>query len=247
MKRSEKVKTDQQIVDTVYAAKTDVKKADEFIRSYIPFIRSECSKFMGKICTESDDEFSIAMGAFYEAFIGYEKEKGSFISYSSLVIKSRIIDYSRKESRHKGDISIYEETEDKQPLIDKLPEEKDYFEDSENRSATREEIIELSKVMESFGISFSDVADNCPKQERTLESCSKAIRFATENRDLLDKLLRTKKLPISELAKGSGTERKTLERHRKYILAMLLIQTNVYEIIRGHLRRILNRKGETSK
>ena len=41
----------------------------------------------------------------------------------------------------------------------------------------------------------------------------------------------------------SGVERKTLERHRKYILAMLLIQTNGYEIIRGHLRHVLRRRG----
>ena len=247
MKRSEKVKKDRQIMKTVYDAKTDVKKADELIRSYIPFIRSECSKFMGKICNESDDEFSVAMSAFYEAIMNYEKEKGAFISYAALVIKSRLIDYSRKESRHKGEISIYEETEDEQPLIDKLPEENDYFEYSENRSATKEEIIELSEVMKSFGITFSDVADNCPKQERTMEVCRKVIKYASDDKDLLDRLLKTKKLPMAELVKGSGAERKTLERHRKYILAMLLIQTNGYEIIRGHLRRILNRKGESTR
>ena len=76
-----------------------------------------------------------------------------------------------------------------------------------------------------------------------MEACSSAIRYASENSHLLNELLRTKKLPLAQLAAGSGVERKTLERHRKYILAMLLIQTNGYEIIRGHLRHILKRKG----
>ena len=76
-----------------------------------------------------------------------------------------------------------------------------------------------------------------------MDACASAIRFAAENKYLLDELLRTKKLPMAQLVLGCGAERKTLERHRKYILAMLLIQTNGYEMIRGHLRHVLKGKG----
>ena len=55
---------------------------------------------------------------------------------------------------------------------------------------------------------------------------------------MLDRLERTGKLPISDLAEGSGVERKTLERHRKYLVALLLAYTNGFEIIRGHLCRL---------
>ena len=51
--------------------------------------------------------------------------------------------------------------------------------------------------------------------------------------------MRTKKLPLAALVRGAGVERKTLERHRKYVLAMLLILTNGYEIVRGHLQHVL--------
>ena len=50
-------------------------------------------------------------------------------------------------------------------------------------------------------------------------------------------------LPIAELASGSGVERKTLERHRKYMVAMLLAFTNGFEIIRGHLCRLDGGRG----
>ena len=50
---------------------------------------------------------------------------------------------------------------------------------------------------------------------------------------------RSGKLPIAELASGAGAERKTLERHRKYMVALLLIYTNGYEIIRGHLKQVM--------
>ena len=62
--------------------------------------------------------------------------------------------------------------------------------------------------MAEFGISFSDVADDSPRQERTMEACTAAIRFAAENRHLLDGLLKTGKLPLAQLAAGSGAERK---------------------------------------
>ena len=242
------MKNEHQIIHVVYAAKDDMQKADELIRNYIPFIRSEASKCISRLCTEQDDEFSIAMIAFHEAILGYERSRGAFFNYAAMLIRSRIIDYQRKETRHKGAISIYTETgDDDQTVMDKLADQRDYFEESANREAAKQEIEELSAVMAQFGVSFSDVADNGPKQERTLDACASAIRYAAENKHLLDELLKTKKLPMAQLVLGSGVERKTLERHRKYILAMLLIQTNGYELIRGHLRHVMKGKGGSLK
>lgn len=239
------METEHRIVTAVYGAKESTDKADDLIRNYIPFIRSEATKFLGRLCTDQDDEYSIAMMAFYEAIMGYERGRGTFLGYAALLIKSRLIDYTRKEARHQGQISLDEELggEDDRALVDTLADSRDYYEESAHREATRQEIEELSGVMAQFDVSFSDVADNCPRQERTMEACAKAIRYAGENKRLLDELLRTKKLPLAQLVQGSGVERKTLERHRKYILAMLLIQTNGYEIIRGHLYHVLKKGG----
>jgi len=243
------MRSEHQITRAVYAAKKDMQKADDLIRDYIPFIRSEASKYISRLCTEQDDEYSIAMIAFHEAILGYERGRGAFLSYASMLIRSRIIDFQRKEKRHQGHISLYTENgeDDQRTILDSVPDERDHFEEAASREATRQEIEELSAVMVDFGVSFSDVADNSPKQERTLNACAEAIRYAAENKFLLDELLRTKKLPMAQLVLGSGVERKTLERHRKYILAMLLIQTNGYEIIRGHLRHVLKRKGGSLK
>lgn len=51
------------------------------------------------------------------------------------------------------------------------------------------------------------------------------------------------KLPVAELAAGANVERKTLERHRKYLVAMLIAFTNGFEIIRGHLCRLDGGRG----
>ena len=238
------MQNEHQIIKAVYAAKNDLQKADDLIRDYIPFIRSEASRCTSRLCTEQDDEYSIAMIAFHVAILGYERNRGTFLSYASMLIRSRIIDFQRKESRHQAHLSLHAENDDTgRTIMEEVADERDHAEESANLEATKQEIEELSGVMARFGVSFSDVADNSPKQERTMAACMAAICYAAENSHLLDELLRTGRLPLAQLVSGSGAERKTLERHRKYILAMLLIQTNGYEMIRGHLRHDLNKKG----
>ncbi len=236
--------SEHQILRAVAQAKADNAKADELISAYVPFIRSEASKAAGRICTEQDDEYSIAMIAFHEAIMAYERARGAFLPFAALRIRSRIADYKRKESRHWGNVSTDEDFgEDGGTLLDTLADSRDHYDERDTREATRAEIAELSAVMARFGLSFTDVAENCPKQERTLSACAQVIREAAKDKGLLNDLLRTGKLPMARLCLLTKSDRKTLERHRKYILAMLLIQTNGYEIIRGHLRRALAAKG----
>lgn len=235
---------EHQIVQAVIAAKEDNEKADELIRQYIPFIRAEASKFLGQLCTESDDAYSIAMIAFHEAILGYRRERGAFLNYAALLIRNRLIDEQRKEKRHQGHLSLdAPDGEDDRTLLDQVADHRDHYTESHNLEATQQEIAELAAVMADFGVTFADIADNSPRQDRTRQACLVAIRHAIENRHLLDTLLETKKLPLQQLVQGSGSDRKTLERHRKYILAMLLIQTNGYEIIRGHLHHVWKKGG----
>ena len=230
------------ILEQVYAAKESVQAADQLIGDYLPFIRAETAKFLKRPPEEGrDDELSIAMIAFHEAIGGYAKHRGSFLKYASMLIRSRLIDYARKERRHRQTVSLDAPAagEESASLGETLSEERDHPEESAHRQATRQEIEELSRQMESFGVSLSDVADNCPKQQRTLQACRKALAYARENSWLLEELVHGKKLPLAKLSDGSGVERKTLERHRKYLVALLLIYTNGYEIIRGHLAQVM--------
>ncbi|HRR76282.1 MAG TPA: sigma-70 family RNA polymerase sigma factor [Ruminococcus sp.] len=229
-----------QIVSQVYKAKKDSHAADELIEAYMPFIRSETAKFLKRPPDSSDDELSIAMFAFYESIRNYSRLRGSFLKFASLQIKNRLIDYFRKEKRNKGLISLDQPDEDeKNELIDTISDDHDDYAETELREATQQEIAELSAQMNDFGVSMTDVADNSPRQKRTLEICNKAVRYARNNPDLLAEFLRTKKVPISRLAEGADVERKSLERHRRYLVAVLLICTNGYEIMRGHIMQVL--------
>ena len=232
---------EHKITQQVYAAKDDVLVADQLIGTYMPFIKAETAKFLKRPPMEGhDDELSIAMIAFHEAIGGYSRTRGAFLKYAAMLIRSRLIDYSRREQRHSRVISLDAPArEENTTLGEVLVGERDPHEETASRDATRAEIEELTRQMKEFGVDLSDVADNCPKQQRTLDACRKALQYARENPELLDDLLKTKRLPIGQLAAGSGVERKTLERHRKYMVALLLIYTNGYEIIRGHLKQVM--------
>lgn len=233
--------TEQNLADRVAQAKISRSTEDTLIQDYLPFIRSEASRFLGRTLMDNDDELSIALIAFHEAIHNYDEEKGTFLSLASLTIKSRLTDYFRKEKRHMGHVSMNTPVGDTDTEMGDLiiSEEDSPADRIITRDATRQEIAELAAQMADFGVSLSDVADNCPKQERNKAICLRAMQYARENTDILDEFLCTKRLPLAKLSEGSRTVRKTLERHRKYLIALLLICTNGYEIIRGHLKQVL--------
>lgn len=232
------MESNELIVQQVYAAKDDMQAADQLITSYKPFILAETARFMKRRPIEGqDEEISIAMIAFHEAVNGYSKTRGSFLKYASMLIKNRLIDHWRTNKRHRGQISLDEENsdDDDSTMLDSLSEKENPQEDRLRLQATQDEIAELAEQMKDFGVSMTDIAENSPKQERTLEACTKVINHAKENPELIEHFIETKRLPITKLAQGANVEKKTLERHRKYLVAMLLIYSNGYEIIRGHL------------
>ncbi|MBE6608117.1 MAG: RNA polymerase subunit sigma [Ruminococcaceae bacterium] len=237
------MRKDDMLVALINEAKEDVNAADEMIRTYMPFIKNETAKFLRRpVIEENDCELSIAMMAFYEAVQGYSQMRGAFFSYASVHIKSRLIDYARKERKHKNltPLETADGDEDEMSVTDKLTDGSDHAEEFSERNAARSEIEKFTKELEEFGLSLSDVSDHCPQQQRTLEACRKALDYAKENQEILDEFLRTKRLPIAQLSLGGGVERKTLERHRKYMVALLLACTNGFEIIRGHIKLVLS-------
>lgn len=185
------------IIQRVYDAKDDMTAADSFISDYIPFIKAQVSKLMKRpVNIQQDDEYSVAMIAFHEAINGYSKKRGTFLSYASLLMRNRIIDFWRKNNRHNQVISINAPTSNEdQTIEDSLTDDEDYEENLAIREATKEEIIELSTQLRAFDVSLTDIADNSPKQERTLAACKRVVAYAKENAELMEDFLRTKRLP----------------------------------------------------
>ncbi len=221
------MKHDHEIAAMVAEARGDSLAADALVRQYLPFIRSEAAKVLRRGICDSDDELSIAMIAFHEAVLAYERLRGAFLPFAARAIRSRIIDYQRRELGETLDVGT------------------DPIGDHTDRTAARQEIAHFALGLLALGLTLTDIADNCPRQERTLSACHRALNWAKGDPDLLEQTVRSKKLPITRLAAGAGVERKTLERHRKYMMALILAYTNGFEIIRGHLGQMAIVKGGT--
>ena len=190
-------------------AREDSQAADELIRAYLPFIKAETARFLHRPPVEGhDDELSIAMIAFHEAIQGYSRLRGAFLRYAAVLIRNRLIDYRRREQRHWQVISLdAAEGEEAATLGERLADEKDQHQELSEREATRAEIAELSRQMQEFGVTLGDVADNCPRQERTLEACRRALRRAVETPGVLEEFLRTRRLPWHGWRRGQRSVR----------------------------------------
>ena len=230
----------------ILAAKQDPVLADDFIRQYLPFIKSKTAELMKRPPCEDDDELSIAMFAFYEAVMSYEAERGAFLPYAALAIRHRIIDYYRRESRNAGLLSLSTPMGEDgiETLENTLESDVDIERNVSEQEAARDEIAHYAEDLKAFGLRLEDIADNCPKQARTLRTCQEALNYARSNPDIIKEFEGTGKLPLAKLSRGSPIIRKKLERHRRYMIALLLAYTNGFEIIRGHLQQIAPQKGD---
>ncbi len=230
------------LLTRVAKAKEDARQADDLIRDYMPFITEQTMRHLRRpVIRESDDELSIAMFGFYEAIRSYSPLRGPFLAYASLLIRSRLIDYARSEKKHRAVLSANAPIgdEDGQEQIEFFTKEEDSVDAHMRMQMTKEEVDEFADALAKVELTLSDITDACPRQQRTLTACHIALNWAKQRPGLAEQAAKTGKVPLSEICEATGIERKTLERHRKYLLALLIAYTNGFEIIRGHLRNIV--------
>lgn len=224
------------IIDRVMVAQRDLDAADSLIREYLPFIKSETAKAIGRIPLEGkDDELSIALMGFHEAIESYNHDKGAFLSFASLVIKRRIIDFLRHENRFRNSVSLEESVVNEE---DSGMQQTPASENVVDREGLKWEIEQLTKELAQYDITISEVAANCPKQSKSVNSCRAVITLLVNEPEQIKALLETGKLPVTYIMKETFVKKKTLERHRKYLVALAVIYSKGYEGMINHLTEV---------
>jgi len=213
------------------------KDRNELIKEYIPFIQKTASQQLDRfIEIENNDMYSISLMAFNEAIDKYNSQKGSFLSFASMVIKSRIIDQLRKES--KSSSLVFSSIEDNENFEQSGLLAVDSF---ESKLETREDMNQLIKRMAEFDVTLDDLVNESPKHMDTRLMAIKIGRYIFENKELRDKLVKTLNLPSNQIIYELQVSKKILQRSRKFIIAIVLILDSNLDTMKYYITQIERR------
>ncbi len=192
----------------------------------------------GRNISKSDDEWSIALSAFWEAEKNHNAQKGTLQAYASVVIRHRLIDYARKVKAYEREIAVDPavfggDAEEESAGIQR--EIVRSLEQAAPHTMLAEEIDDLGKALKRYGIDFFDLPKCCPKARKTRNICLKAARFVCQIAELLAHLRRTLKLPAKEMEKDVPIARKLLDQFRKYIITSVEIQAGDFPSLQEYL------------
>ncbi|MCF8012261.1 MAG: RNA polymerase sigma-I factor [Clostridiales bacterium] len=196
----------------------DEKAREELIENYRKFIIKIASKYnYENIDIFQTDTYSIALIAFNEAANKYNSSKGtSFATFASQIIKRRLIDLIRSNAKFSPEISTNE-----------LPEtdSKDTESPKEYKEELAQEITWFEKQLSEFNISMEDLVKETPKHKDTRCKVIEMARWIINDPEMLQQLKKRKRLPYKSLLFHFRCNPKTIQRHRKYIIAVIITLT----------------------
>jgi len=238
--RSEKVPAEEL---ALMAQNGDDIALHHLLQAYAPFMKKTAAQVCKRFIDDHDDEYSIALSAFHEAVQGYEKEKNaSFLTFAHMIIRRRIIDFIRKESQRTEFIhdfsSSHTEEQESHKWIEETATIKS-FNLEKQAEIRREEIALYEAMLKEFDLSFQILAKVAPSHEDARQSAVQIAQLVAETEEYRNYLMSKKKLPIKEIEKMVRVSRKTIERNRKYIIAMALLLHSDLHYLKDYLKERL--------
>ncbi|WP_245827536.1 sigma factor [Paenisporosarcina indica] len=169
----------------------------DLLSSYAPFMKKTASFVCKRYITEQDDEFSIAMFAFNEAIEHFEKDKNaSFLTFAHLLIRRKLIDYMRKESKRK-EISLGQmmpENGDQQDAFSILESSHSFeqFTAKQQAEERKHQITAYEALLKPYGLNFEELVKVSPSHEDSRQTAIQIAQIIAETEEFYD-ILQTKK------------------------------------------------------
>ncbi len=197
---------------------------NKLLAEYHPFIKSVLAKVLNEFIAEDHEYFSIGLLAFNEAMDRYDREKGKFLSFTAMVIKSRLIDELRKRNK----LEAREVEGEEELMVIESP-------NFEKRLEDQLEIKAFTDRIEAFGFDLETLIDTAPRHDKTRERAIEIARALYEDEELRNTFLKTEKLPAQGLKKKAGASRRVLQRSRNFIIAVFFILDSDLEVLKKYL------------
>lgn len=216
---------------------------NDTIESFKPFIAKTVSSVCRRYIYESDDEFSIGLIAFNEAIDKYSPEKGSsLLAFAETIVKRRVIDYLRSQSRRKEvavDIALDDKVHQNQDYFDNINSIQEYEKQLESEKRNEEIQLYISHLQD-FGLSFEDLVNTSPKHADARKGAVMMAKMLMEDDELKEILFTKKRLPVKQLEGRVDVSRKTIERNRKYIIAVAIILNGDFLYLKEYIKGVIN-------
>ena len=238
----------------VLAVRNDPEQLNNFIAENKRFVLTSAYYALNRYVSDSDDEYSIALMAYAEAIETYDESKGNFQSFAAMVIKRRLIDYLRTQSRHAPELYVepyaldadLSQSEDVSALqmeiarktVQLSAENAQRDRGDPGHSPVRDEIEALQQLLERYGFSFFDLAECSPHADKTKKACAEVVTVLLNTPELFENIRRTRSLPAKELARRCGVRTKLLDKHRRYIIAAAEILNGEYPLLAEYMSYI---------
>lgn len=224
--------------------KGDRELQNELIDQYKPFVAKAVSSVCKRYISENDDEFSIGLIAFNDAIEKYSTDKGSsLLAFAELVIKRKVIDYIRKEARQPYtvhlDLNENEENETSQSKVESDLSTEDYRKKIEQEHR-KEEIGYFQHRLKEFKLTFNEIVEQSPKHYDARQNALLVARKLVEDEELRNFLFHKKQLPVKHLEGKVQVSRKTIERNRKYIIAMAIILSGDFVYLKDYVKGVID-------
>ncbi|WP_181349313.1 RNA polymerase sigma-I factor [Thalassobacillus sp. CUG 92003] len=236
-------RNDTSLEDYVRLAQSgDEETRNQLLKQYQPFIAKSVSEVCKRyIDPNSDDEYSIGLLAFDEAINSFSATKGSsFLSFAKLVIKRKVIDYIRNEMKQPVVASLDDEYYDEEQMENpsEIAAAKDNYKKAAEAEQRREEIKEFKQCLSAYKLSFEELTESSPKHRDARETAVQIARTIYNDSRLRDRVLEKGRIPMKDLVDRVEVSKKTLERNRKFILAIVLILDGDFVYLKDYIKGV---------
>jgi RNA polymerase sigma factor len=216
------------------------------IRKSRPYILNVVSHVCKRFVNWSDDEASIGLLAFNRAINCFEPDKGrSFFSFAYFLINRDLINYFRKNQYQRNEVSLDFQSDNSSSSdnneVSVTAEEievsiRSYMEKVESDELAAE-ISEMSSILEDYGIGFEELEAASPRHRDSRQRISEMLGAFIGDKELVDDFKEKRRLPAAAFSKKKGYPLKTIEKHRKYLIAIILIKIHPeWEHLSGYVR-----------
>lgn len=223
-------------------ARSDPVERSRLIERYTPFVLRVATQAVGRyVRLGEDDEVSIAMIAFDEAIDRYDPRRGtSFLALAETVIRRRLVDHYRR-TRPGREIPFSALEGDDEGAQAAFPGEdaaaRDQYRREREGQERREEIERYRLELARYGLDFRQLLRGAPRHRDAREGALRVAHLIARTPEFALFLRERGNLPLRSLEGATGVPRKTLERHRRYIVAVALALLGDYPYLQGYLVR----------